>query len=420
MSKDGRRVEMRVSTLPTVHGEKAVMRVLDNATGLASLDSLGFTAENMERWKSAATRPQGLILVTGPTGSGKALAISTPILCKHGWSTMGDITVGDTVFGRDGQPCTVTAVSPIDPTPTLYRVTFSDGQTLDADADHQWLVSTHHSRSVPRTKKRQAAIARHTAEHQRADDLDLLAATLPDPDRGVTIHELLALLTEHHLAGEWTGIDGLRQALHMVDCPSFDAVRTRHVTAPVTRTERARFYRAADVLAAITSSGSSRRIGAQALLDAGDFPVEVTARQVADILGDPGRGRFVSESAARVHLPFETRTLERSYLIDEDRALPVLEYPLAVALKSLAVRIREQYFHAPTAEAIMERLTTFDLLDRGLRLGKNQYANFAVPVPDALDLPATDLPIDRTCSVPGWEMGPRTAARSPRTPAPTT
>ena len=70
--KGGRQVEMRVSTLPTVHGEKVVMRILDNSSGLTTLDSLDFSPENLHRWRSAATRPSGLMLATGPTGSGKS------------------------------------------------------------------------------------------------------------------------------------------------------------------------------------------------------------------------------------------------------------------------------------------------------------------------------------------------------------
>ena len=54
---------------------------------------------------------------------------------------MGELKVGDPVLGRDGKPCTVTHVSPVDVTPDLYRVTLSDGQRILADANHQWVVS---------------------------------------------------------------------------------------------------------------------------------------------------------------------------------------------------------------------------------------------------------------------------------------
>jgi len=68
----GRRVDMRVSTLPITSGEKVVMRVIDTRDNLAGLDDLGFYPEELAKVKRYFERPQGIILVTGPTGSGKS------------------------------------------------------------------------------------------------------------------------------------------------------------------------------------------------------------------------------------------------------------------------------------------------------------------------------------------------------------
>ena len=68
---DGDEVEMRLSTLPTAFGEKMVMRIFDPDTTIKSLDALGFGNHDARRWESLVTRPNGIILVTGPTGSGK-------------------------------------------------------------------------------------------------------------------------------------------------------------------------------------------------------------------------------------------------------------------------------------------------------------------------------------------------------------
>ncbi len=70
-----RAVDFRVSTLPTVHGEKVVIRILDSAGGVISLDRLGFEAHQLERYMEAIQRPHGMILVTGPTGSGKTVSL---------------------------------------------------------------------------------------------------------------------------------------------------------------------------------------------------------------------------------------------------------------------------------------------------------------------------------------------------------
>ena len=71
----GDEVEMRLSTLPTAFGEKMVMRIFDPDTTVKSLDALGFSAHDAERWEQLVKRPHGIVLVTGPTGSGKTTTL---------------------------------------------------------------------------------------------------------------------------------------------------------------------------------------------------------------------------------------------------------------------------------------------------------------------------------------------------------
>lgn len=71
----GDEVEMRLSTLPTAFGEKLVMRIFDPDTTIKGLDALGFGAHDGERWEQLVTKPHGIILVTGPTGSGKTTTL---------------------------------------------------------------------------------------------------------------------------------------------------------------------------------------------------------------------------------------------------------------------------------------------------------------------------------------------------------
>jgi len=71
----GRDIDLRVSFLPTVHGEKCVLRILDKSHLSASLDKLGLAQDTFRRFKSAVDAPHGLILVTGPTGSGKTTTL---------------------------------------------------------------------------------------------------------------------------------------------------------------------------------------------------------------------------------------------------------------------------------------------------------------------------------------------------------
>ncbi len=95
----GRRIDFRVSTLPTVYGEKCVLRTLDKAKGLLGLDKLGLDAHRLSRLKSLIAQPQGMILVTGPTGSGKTSTLLS-ILDFIYSPTLNIITVEDPVEYR--------------------------------------------------------------------------------------------------------------------------------------------------------------------------------------------------------------------------------------------------------------------------------------------------------------------------------
>lgn len=75
MNIGGRSVDFRVSSLPTSYGENIVMRILDRKAGIIPLADLGFSENNLNRIKSAQTRPEGIIIVTGPTGSGKTTSL---------------------------------------------------------------------------------------------------------------------------------------------------------------------------------------------------------------------------------------------------------------------------------------------------------------------------------------------------------
>lgn len=72
---EGRRIDFRVSTFPTYYGEKVVMRILDQAKGVKKIDDLGISKRNIELIKAAIKKPYGLILISGPTGSGKSTTL---------------------------------------------------------------------------------------------------------------------------------------------------------------------------------------------------------------------------------------------------------------------------------------------------------------------------------------------------------
>lgn len=75
MNVGGREADFRVSSLPTVHGENIVLRVLDQSQSILPMEKLGFSPENLAKIKASQARPEGIIIVTGPTGSGKTTSL---------------------------------------------------------------------------------------------------------------------------------------------------------------------------------------------------------------------------------------------------------------------------------------------------------------------------------------------------------
>jgi type IV pilus assembly protein PilB len=75
VNANGKKIDLRVATLPTVWGEKIVMRILDNSTASLNLSDLGFSDANYNIYSQSFTKPYGMILVTGPTGSGKSTTL---------------------------------------------------------------------------------------------------------------------------------------------------------------------------------------------------------------------------------------------------------------------------------------------------------------------------------------------------------
>jgi len=72
---DGRPIDLRVSTLAGRHGEKIVIRIIDNRSVMVNLEKLGFSYEMLKGWRKAIDAPNGIVLVTGPTGSGKSTSL---------------------------------------------------------------------------------------------------------------------------------------------------------------------------------------------------------------------------------------------------------------------------------------------------------------------------------------------------------
>jgi recombination protein RecA len=92
--------------------------------------------------------PRGRVVeIFGPEGSGKALALDTPIPTPKGWTTMGELSPGQEIFAGDGSVTRVTFATPVMTGHECFRLSFSDGAEVIADADHQWVTTTLQGRT---------------------------------------------------------------------------------------------------------------------------------------------------------------------------------------------------------------------------------------------------------------------------------
>lgn len=98
-----------------------------------------------QKWNDLRMKHQRLVLLSH-VEAGKGCVTTAPILTSHGWTTIGGLGVGDTVYGSDGNPCTVTAKSPIHRI-QCYKVLFTDGEELTFDHEHRWVAATSGQRA---------------------------------------------------------------------------------------------------------------------------------------------------------------------------------------------------------------------------------------------------------------------------------
>ncbi len=134
---------------PVLYGdviEQLQERLTDQLAGTWEDVAMPTGLHSVDHRLTGGLRPGELIIVAGRPGSGKALSLDTPIPTPDGWTTMGDIKAGDVVFDERGMRCRVTYATPVQMNRTCYKVVFSDGSEIVADADHRWLTSTRKDR----------------------------------------------------------------------------------------------------------------------------------------------------------------------------------------------------------------------------------------------------------------------------------
>ncbi|OBG91383.1 replicative DNA helicase [Mycobacterium sp. E3251] len=128
-----------------------------------------------------------MIIVAARPGVGKALALDTPLPTPTGWTTMGDVAVGDELLGADGLPTRVVAATEVMLGRPCYEVEFSDGTVIVADAEHQWLTETRASRKSAQA----AAVGYNRYKNQRTFAAVRTTAEIADTVRCNTLDRRL-------------------------------------------------------------------------------------------------------------------------------------------------------------------------------------------------------------------------------------
>ncbi|MFA5839426.1 MAG: GspE/PulE family protein [Candidatus Margulisiibacteriota bacterium] len=96
VEEEGRKIDLRISSLPSAYGEKIVMRILDKSAALVKMDQVGFTPENLAKFEKVIHKPHGIVLVTGPTGSGKSTTLYS-VLAEINSKEVNVVTVEDPI-----------------------------------------------------------------------------------------------------------------------------------------------------------------------------------------------------------------------------------------------------------------------------------------------------------------------------------
>lgn len=186
--KRGWKIERRENCALWADHNRILTRETSKEVGPWRTDRTPYLREPLEALSEES--PVTAVTMVFGTQLGKALDLETPIPTPSGWASMGTLRVGQSVFDERGLPCLVTHVSPVFHDRDCYRVTFSDGAELIADAQHKWTVDDYSRPAAPERRTLTTAEMaksvklknRHRYAIPVAGPLDTSAAKLPiDP-----------------------------------------------------------------------------------------------------------------------------------------------------------------------------------------------------------------------------------------------
>ncbi len=156
-----------------------------------------------------------MIIIAARPAMGKALALDTPLPTPQGWTTMGEVKVGDELFDAHGQPTCVVAATEVLTERPCYEVTFSDGSVIVADAQHEWLTETRAARKFKWAADNNYNRARHQRVFASTVTTEQMASTVRLGSEGRANHAVLnssalsrpeaTLPIDPYVLGAWLG-----------------------------------------------------------------------------------------------------------------------------------------------------------------------------------------------------------------------
>jgi len=350
------------------------------------------------------------LYVLAATRAGKDLALDCKIPTPTGWTTMGELRVGDEVLGRDGRPCCVTFLSEINTRPDLYRVTLSDGQTVDAGRDHQWVVSNFQDRNGHRKADHRSAIVRWHRLQACVGALAELALNWSDAHE-LTVKELFDAV--QHIPGiPWSTEGSVASALALIDAPyRIDATEGGQATVRAfSKRDAVRVY---DVRAALDTAlkawlnlspaaasrwedvAAVRATAAAGVLERSVEGATATAPEMQRMLVEQGapmpeRSLFALLRQLDVPSKLQTSDVQMPGHVTRPRRASRKLYPARETFAALAARVSVTAGPEPTEDYAERILTTGEMRAEGLEnpTGAKQWA---IHVPAPLELPDTDL-----------------------------
>ena len=398
-------------------GITSLNRVGDSTGAIVGFDERDGQSAYMDHSASYVGDSYPIGLIAGATGSGKLLKLSTEVPTPDGTTTIGELREGDTIFGRDGKPCKVTHLSPIQTPERAYKLTLSDGQSFIACSNHQWVASDRNDRVALRRPKHRAAL-------DRARQLETLAARYRElaltfsPTHESTLAQIAELSSTLEGATVTTSL-GVQAALDMVETP-FEVkrrARERHFEKDVVKHDPVQVFEAPEALETLVElwgsykpgrfyeRGKARAAAARTLLASGTGEGQKwSSREICENIHALDGSLGMSAERSSAHVPRQltqaglTHTIEKRPVTIPMKGTHVgLNYTQRVyrtreALTGLALRALQQRVidDSPYRERVV---TTEEMLAEGVHL-ESGHVNFSIRLASPTDGPERDVPVE--------------------------